>query len=213
MKKTLAIGFEDFKEIIDKNKYYVDKTEMIHELLEHAGKVNLYTRPRRFGKTLNLSMIRRFFEEEIRADGGKVENGYLFDGLKITRWGKVYMNHQEKYPVINLSLKAAKQPTYEMAITSLMDEIAKEFKRHRYVLSSKELTENDCERFMVLMNRKAEAIEYAKALEFLSACLTQYHVKRTIILIDEYDVPLENAHFEGFYEKMTGFIRSLFESA
>ncbi len=213
MKKTLAIGFEDFKEIIDKNKYYVDKTEMIHELLEHAGKVNLYTRPRRFGKTLNLSMIRRFFEEEIRADGGKVENGYLFDGLKITRWGKVYMNHQEKYPVINLSLKAAKQPTYEMAITSLMDEIAKEFKRHRYVLSSKELTENDCERFMVLMNRKAETIEYAKALEFLSACLTQYHVKRTIILIDEYDVPLENAHFEGFYEKMTGFIRSLFESA
>lgn len=133
---------------------------MIHELLEHAGKVNLYTRPRRFGKTLNLSMIRRFFEEEIRADGRKVENGYLFDGLKITRCGEGCMLHQGKYPVINLSLKAAKQPAYEMAIISLMDEIAKEFKRHRYVLSSKELTENDCERFTALMNRKAEEIVF-----------------------------------------------------
>lgn len=213
MQKTVPIGFEDFKEIIDKDKYYVDKTVMLRELLEHAGKINLYTRPRRFGKTLNLSMIRRFFEKELDANGEKIENGYLFDDLKITECGEEYMAHQGEYPVINLSLKAAKQPTYEMAVASLVDEIAKEFKRHRYVLLSEELTENDRERFLAIMEHKAEEIEHVKALEFLSACLTQYHDKRTIILIDEYDVPLENAHFTGFYDKMIGFIRSLFESA
>lgn len=213
LQKTVPIGFEDFKEIIDKDKYYVDKTMMLHELLECAGKINLYTRPRRFGKTLNLSMIRRFFEEEMNANGEKIENGYLFEGLKITECDKEYITHQESYPVINLSLKSGKQPTYEMSVASLVDEIAKEFKRHRYVLSSDKLTANDRERFTAMMNYKAETIEYAKALEFLSACLTQYHGNRTIILIDEYDVPLENAHFEGFYDKMIGFIRSLFESA
>lgn len=212
MQKTVPIGFEDFKEIIDKDKYYVDKTVMLRELLEHAGKINLYTRPRRFGKTLNLSMIRRFFEKELNANGEKIENGYLFDDLKITECGEEYMAHQGEYPVINLSLKTAKQPTYEMAVASLVDEIAKEFKRHRYVLLSEELTENDRERFLAIMEHKAEEIEHAKALEFLSACLTQYHDKRTIVLIDEYDVPLENAHFAGFYDKMIGFIRSLFES-
>lgn len=213
MQKTVPIGFEDFKEIIDKDRYYVDKTEMLRELLERGGKVNLYTRPRRFGKTLNLSMVRRFFEEELNVNGEKVENGYLFDGLKIAEYGEKYMAHQGKYPVISLSLKSAKQPTYEMAIDSLVDEISKEFKRHRYVLSSEALTENDCERFTDMMNRKAKEIEYVKAFDFLSACLRQYHNRKAIILIDEYDVPLENAYFEGFYDKMTGFIRSLFESA
>lgn len=213
MLKTIPIGFEDFKRIIDGNMYYVDKSLMIKDLIDYKGSVNLLTRPRRFGKTLNLSMIRYFFEDELDVNGEKIENGYLFEGLKITECGEAYVNHQEKYPVISLSLKAAKQPTYEMAIASLVDEITKEFKRHRYVLSSDALTENDRERFTVMMNHKAKEVEYAKALDFLSACLTQYHKKRTIILIDEYDVPLENAHFEGFYEKMIGFIRSLFESA
>ena len=213
LQKTVPIGFEDFKEIIDKGRYYVDKTAMLRELIDRGGKVNLFTRPRRFGKTLNLSMIRRFFENELKENGEKIENGYLFDGLTITESGKDYMTHQGNYPVINLSLKAAKQPTYEMAIASLVDEIAKEFKRHRYVLTSETLTENDRERFEAMMDRKAEEIEYAKALDFLCACLTQYHNQKTIVLIDEYDVPLENAHFEGFYDKMIGFIRSLLESA
>lgn len=213
MQKTVPVGFEDFKEIIEKDKYYVDKTDMLCELLEGGGKINLYTRPRRFGKTLNLSMIRRFFEQELNEKGEEIQNGYLFDGLKITECGGEYLSHQGKYPVINLSLKATKQPTYEMAVDSLSDEIAKEFKRHRYVLSSEKLTESDRERFTAMMNYKAEVVEYAKALEFLSACLTQYHEIRTIILIDEYDVPLENAYFSGFYDKMIGFIRSLFESA
>lgn len=213
MQKKVPIGYEDFKRIIDEDMYFVDKSLMIRDILDYKGSVNLYTRPRRFGKTLNLSMIRRFFEDELDADGKNVVNAYLFDKLKIKECGEEYMAHQGRYPVINLSLKSGKQPTYEMAAASLVDEIAKEFKRHRYVLSSEKLTPNDRERFTATMNYKAETIEYAKALEFLSACLTQYHGTRTVILIDEYDVPLENAHFAGFYDLMTGFVRSLFESA
>lgn len=213
MKRALPIGFEDFKEIINKDRYYVDKTEMLQGLLDRAGSVNLYTRPRRFGKTLNLSMIRRFFEEELDENAEKIENAYLFHGLKITEYGESYMAHQGKYPVISLSLKSAKQPTYEMSVASLLDEISKEFKRHAYVLSGDVLTESDSERFIALMNRKAQELDSAKALDFLSACLTQYHHQKTIILLDEYDVPLENAYFEGFFDRMTCFIRSLFESA
>lgn len=213
LKRALPIGFEDFKRIMDGNMYYVDKTNMIKDLIDHKGNVNLYTRPRRFGKTLNLSMIRRFFEEELDENGEKIENAYLFRGLKITEYGEPYMAHQGKYPVISLSLKAAKQPTYEMSVASLVDEISKEFKRHAYILSSDVLTESDRERFMALMNRKAQELDGAKALDFLSACLTQYHHQKTIILLDEYDVPLENAYFEGFFDRMICFIRSLFESA
>lgn len=213
MQKAVPIGFEDFKRIIDGQMYYVDKSLMLKNLIDYKGSVNLFTRPRRFGKTLNLSMIRRFFEEELDANGEKIENGYLFDDLKIKECGKEYMEYQGKYPVINLSLKAAKQPTFELSFASLVDEIAKEYKRHAYILSGEWLTEDDRDRFVALMNRKAEEVDCAKALDFLSACLTRYHGKRTIILIDEYDVPLENAHFEGFSDRMMVFIRSLFESA
>ena len=213
MQKTVPVGFEDIKRILDEDMYYVDKSLMIRNLIDHKGSVNLYTRPRRFGKTLNLSMIRRFFEEELDTEGEKIDNGYLFHKLNIAKCGGEYMAHQGKYPVISLSLKSAKQPTYEMAVASMVDEIAKEFKRHVYVLLNSCLTEHEKERFAAIMNRKAEEIEYKKALEFLSACLAQYHGKRTIILLDEYDVPLEHDHFTGFYHEMTGFIRSLFESA
>lgn len=213
LKKSVPIGFEDFKRIIDGNMYYVDKSFMIKNLIDNMGSVNLFTRPRRFGKTLNLSMIRRFFEEELNENGEKIENAYLFDGLDIAACGGEYMDQQGRYPVINLSLKAAKQPTFEMAVASLVDEIAKEYKRHAYILSWEGISENDKKRFRAVMNQKAQDVEYAKALDFLSSCLAKYHGKRTIILLDEYDVPLENAYFEGFYEEMTGFIRSLFESA
>lgn len=213
MKKTMPVGYEDFKEVIEKDLYYVDKTQMIKEILDRGGKVNLFTRPRRFGKTLNLSMLRRFFELEIDEDKKQVKNGYLFEQLKIASCGEDYMAHQGKYPVINLSLKSAKQPDYELAYESMIDEIAKEYRRHDYILGTAKLTSAEKERYEAVMNRRAERIEYAKALEFLSYCLAKYHRENVIILIDEYDVPLENSYFEGFYDKMAAFIRSLFESA
>ena len=212
-KKQVALGVEDFKEIIDKGGYFVDKTLMIKELIESQAKVTLFTRPRRFGKTLNQFMIRRFFEDEITEKGEKVDNGYLFDGLAITGCGESIMQHSQQYPVIFLTMKSAKQPDFEMAYGALADEIYNEFMRHRYVLQSDALLPIEKERYENLLNRRASKEELAKAFAFLSMCLFKYHGKKTIILIDEYDVPLENAYFQGFYDVMIGFIRSLFESA
>ena len=151
MPKSVAIGFEDIKEIIDKDRYYIDKTHMIRDLIDKGGKVNLFVRPRRFGKTLNLSMIRRFFEQEMDLDGSVISNGYLFDNLDIASCGKKYMAHQGKYPVINLSLKSSKQPDYQMAYACLAGEIAKEYRRHAYILSCENLLPSDKKRFLTLM--------------------------------------------------------------
>ena len=211
-KKQIAIGVEDFKEIIDKNGYFVDKTMMIKELLDSRAKVTLFTRPRRFGKTLNQFMIRRFLEDEITEKGEKIDNGYLFDGLKIAECGEQVMQHQQQYPVIFMSLKSAKQPDFDMAYACLIDEICKEFQRHSYVLQGK-MPERNREIFERIQVGKGSREEYAKALEFLSECLYKYHGKNAVILIDEYDVPLENAYSRGFYDEMIDFIRSLFESA
>ena len=211
--KKISIGVEDFKEIIDKDGYFVDKTLMIKKLIESNAMVTLFTRPRRFGKTLNQFMIRRFFEDEITEEGEKVDNGYLFDGLKIAGCGEGILKHQQQYPVIFMTLKSAKQPNFEMAYGALADEIYNEFMRHRYVLQSDALLPIEKERYENLINRRAGKEELAKAFAFLSMCLFKYHKKKTIILIDEYDVPLENAYFRGFYDEMIDFIRSLFESA
>ena len=211
-RKKIPVGHEDLKEIIDKNLYFVDKSLMIKELLDGEGKVLLLTRPRRFGKTLNLSMLRRFFEDERTEKGEKVDNGYIFKELAISGCGEKYLAHQQQYPVISLSLKSAKQPTYKMAHASLVDEIINECQRHAYVLDG-DILDRDKEQMKRILLGKAEDIEYAKAIRFLSDCLARYHGRHVVILIDEYDVPLENAYFAGFYDEMIGFIRSLFESA
>ncbi len=212
-RKKISIGVEDFKRIIDKNGYFVDKTLMIQKLIESEAMVTLFTRPRRFGKTLNQFMIRRFFEDERTEKGKKVDNGDLFDGLAITKCGEEILSHQQQYPVIFLSLKSAKQPNFEEAYKKLCGEIAGEFRRHQYLLEGNSLADDQKNIFQKIMTKQSDYGEYNDALKFLSECLWQYHGKNTIILIDEYDVPLENAYFEGFYDKMIKFIRSLFESA
>lgn len=215
MKKKAAIpvGYEDLKEIIEQNMYYVDKSLMIKELLDTPAKVSLFTRPRRFGKTLNLSMIRRFFELELDQEGALVDHGHLFDGLKISACGETYLAHHQQYPVINLSLKAAKQPSFEMAYGMLKKQIQEEYDRHRYVLCGNALVGKEKEQYQDILDLEDDPLLYVDALKFLSMCLVKYHKKNVIILIDEYDVPLENAWFSGFYEAMVGYIRSLLESA
>lgn len=211
-KQPLAIGIENYKEIIEKNYYYIDKSCMIKDLIEEQGKVNLFTRPRRFGKTLALSMIRTFFEKEYDITGNLIDNTEYFAKMKIWQEKEICEKYQGKYPVITLSLKSAKQPTFELAYQMIVEQIASEFKRHRYLLKSDVLLEDEKERYQALMTRKGSQAEMTTALKFLSDCLKVYHKQKVIVLIDEYDVPLENAYFRGFYEEMTDFIRSLFES-
>ena len=213
VKKKISIGVEDFKEIIDKDGYFVDKTLMIKKLIESRAKVTLFTRPRRFGKTLNQFMIRRFFEDERTRSGERIDNGHLFNGLKIAECGEEILKHQQQYPVIFLSLKSAKQPNFQEAYKKICRGIAEEFRRHQYLLEGKSLADDQKILFKKIMTEQADYGEYNDALKFLSECLWQYHGKNTIILIDEYDVPLENAYFRGFYDEMIDFIRSLFESA
>lgn len=209
--KPLPIGIDDFEKLISKGYYYVDKTLLISELLEKKGEVNLFTRPRRFGKSLNLSMLRYFFEdagtEEKNADRRR-----LFCGLQIMQAGDAFLSQMNRYPVIQLSLKSAKQPAWELAYGSLKSALEDEYQRHMEILPEIPI-EADRLRFQRLTERRGTDQDYYTALFFLSRMLHQHYGQPAVILIDEYDVPLENAYFAGFYQEMTAFIRSLFESA
>ena len=212
MMKPLPVGVDNLKKIVNDNYYYIDKTMLIKELLDLKGEVNPFTRPRRFGKTLNLSMLRYFFEDTGDVEKNK-QNKELFHGMKIMDAGDKYLSCMGLYPVINLTLKSAKQPVFESAYNKMKNEIAEEFQRHQYVLESKKINVESKQLFQKLAYGNAEYDDYTGALKFLSKCLCQATGKKVVILIDEYDVPLENAYFQGFYEKMIDFIRSLFESA
>ena len=213
MRQPIAIGVENYKTIIENNYYYIDKTWMLKELADQKGTVNLFTRPRRFGKTLTLSMVRTFFEDERNYKGEKIDNSRYFVGKKIMEAGEKYIGELGQYPVIKLSLKSAKQPNYQMAYGCLRSEIIYEYDRHRYVLEGDFLTEEEKDNYRRILAEKAEPDKYATAIHQLSYYLKKYHGRNAIILIDEYDVPLENAYFRGFYDQMIDFIRSLFESA
>lgn len=210
--KPLPTGVDNFEKLITRGYYFVDKTLLIKELLDKKGDVNLFTRPRRFGKTLNMSMVQYFFEDSRKDDGTKVDNRSLFDGLSIMESGERYLSHMGRYPVIALSLKSGKQPDFNLSRKMLIRQIADEYKRHRFILQGN-LLEIDKIRYQNIMEECAKEEDYNDSLKFLSQCMEQYYGNKAIILIDEYDVPLENAFFAGFYEEMTAFIRSLFESA
>ncbi len=209
----IPIGVEFYKTMISEGYYYIDKTLLIRDLLSHKNTATLFTRPRRFGKTLAQSMLKTFFEKEILPDGTVADNSVYFKGKKIMEAGEEYTKHMGQYPVIFLSLKSAKQPTYEMAYKSLINGIQKEYIRHCYVLEGEPLLPVQKKCYNSIMENTAEPSLYVTAIQFLSECLEKYHNQKTIILLDEYDVPLENAYFNGFYNKMVSFIRSLFESA
>ena len=205
-KKRIPIGYEDFKEIIDGSYYYVDKSMLIYELLTGGGKNNLMTRPRRFGKTLNLSMLRYFF------DINEKDNRYLFDGLKISEHYGLLSQYRNAHPVIMLSLKSAKQGSYDEAMKSLKNEIRREFLKNKLILGSGKVNDELKADFSKILAMENDAA-WGSSVQLLSACLKEHYGANTIILIDEYDVPLEDAYFSGYYDRMVNFIRSLFESA
>ena len=205
--KPLPIGVEDFKRLVDNGYYFVDKTLMIKELLENKETVNLFTRPRRFGKTLNMSMLQRFFEATEKS------NAYLFDGLKIAAYPE-YMAYQGQYPVISVSLKSMKQKNFTLAFETYKYLIKSEYSRHKdFIFSRNVLDEEEKARYLSFIQVDATETMYNQAIGFLSNCLKKAYQQNVIILIDEYDVPLENAYHEGFYDDMTNLIRSCFESA
>ncbi len=205
--KVIPIGHENFKRIIDEELYYVDKALMIKDLIDSHPYVNLYTHPRRFGKTLNLSMIKYYFEKT------EQDNSYLFSNLNISKAGDRYKTYMGKYPVISLSLKSMKQSTFEDSFAEYKTLIIREFTRHQNVLKSNLLSSDEEKQIKAICERTAERINYATAIRLLSDCLYKVYNEKVIILIDEYDVPLESAYFNGFFAEMTHLIRSSFESS
>ncbi len=205
--KPIPIGIEDFKRLIDNGCYFVDKTLMIKDIIDIKSSVNLFTRPRRFGKTLNMSMIQRYFEKT------EEDNAYLFEGLNISKAGEKYKKYQGQYPVITLSLKSMKQSCFEDAFLLFKNIISKEFYRHKEIVSSDNISEINKREYISIVEKTADNSQYLYALKLLSDCLKEAYNKNVIILIDEYDVPLESAYFGGFYDDMVNLIRSVFESA
>ena len=222
--KKIGIGYENYKEFIDGDMYYIDKTLLIQDIMEKGGKVTLFTRPRRFGKTLALSMLRTFFELEYDREGNVIDKSHYFEGKKIMDADEKILSKMGRYPVISLSLKSAKQDNYTAAFLKLRDEIIEEYRKHSYLWEKEVLPQKEREELQRLSEgtdqgmlgseakMNAEISRYSTSLKKLSLALQKYHDKNVIILLDEYDVPLENAYFHKFYEEMVGFIRSLFES-
>ena len=209
--KLLPIGYDDFKTVIESNYLFIDKSLLIRDIIRNNAQVKLFTRPRRFGKTLNLSMIRYFFEDGINISGEKEDYHDLFNGLKISEYDDI-MAKQGKNPVLFLTLKGAKQADWEGSSASIKSQISHEFFRHRY-LADRNILGTKVDRFNRIIEDTAKETDYQDALAFLSECLYIYHGKKVIILIDEYDVPLECSYTNHFYDRMVTFIRSLFESS
>lgn len=208
--KKIPVGIEDFREIRTRDAYYIDKTRLIEQLIENWSKVNLFTRPRRFGKTLNMSMLKTFFE--IGTDKA------FFDGLYITQNKVLCEQHLGKYPVIFLSLKDVAGLTFEEAVDMLVQLIGREAKRFSFLQNSPQLSVDEQEQYKSLIAIKngkhwMDKGLLASSLIVLSQLLCQHYGQKVIILIDEYDVPLDKAFQSGYYREMVSLIRSLFGQA
>lgn len=202
--KLLPTGIENFKTMIDKSAYYVDKTNFIEDVL--SEQVVSYTRPRRFGKTLNMSMLYYFFSIKEK------ENAYLFDGLNISK-NKDALKAQNKYPTIFISLKEMKSLTFDAQISSFSNVIYELLEKNLEILSSNQLSDTTKDILNKLHNRSSSAEDLKISLRVITNALYTYYQQKVIVLIDEYDVPLQAAYQNNYYEEMVEFLRSVFSSA
>lgn len=202
--KLLPTGIENFKMMIDKSAYYVDKTNFIEDVLNEQ--VVLYTRPRRFGKTLNMSMLYYFFSIKEK------ENSYLFDGLNISK-NKNALKYQNKYPTIFISLKEMKSLTFDAQISSFSNVIYELLDKNLEILSSDQLSDTTKDILNKLHNRSSSVEDLKISLRVITNALYAYYQQKVIVLIDEYDVPLQAAYQNNYYEEMVEFLRSVFSSA
>ncbi len=211
VKAKLPMGIEDFNEMRKQGFYYIDKTGLIKELLEHFGKINLFTRPRRFGKTLNMSMLKYFFE--IGTDSS------IFEGLEISKEKELCAQYMGKYPVISITLKGATGENFVEAREMLRRIIGNAAMHFQFLLQSEQLTEIERNRYKALINIDNTGIytmsdELLKdSLLILSQLLQKHYNQNIVILIDEYDVPLDKAYHSGYYDAMVELIRALFGNA
>ncbi len=197
--RKLPIGIDDFKEIIEENYHYVDKSLFIKELLDFGSKVTLITRPRRFGKTLNLSMLKYFFEKTPNS------TAFLFDGLDIAKHPEC-MKHQGHYPVIFLTFKLIKGETWDSCFSMIKRVIANEFRRHNYLLESPVLDKYQKRDFEAIIAQTADKETYQVSLKDLTTYLARHHNTKPIVLLDEYDVPMQEGFKYSYYEKTTLFM-------
>ena len=202
--KLLPTGIENFKTMIDKSAYYVDKTNFIEDVLNEQ--VVSYTRPRRFGKTLNMSMLYYFFSIKEK------ENAYLFDGLNISK-NKDALKVQNKYPTIFISLKEMKNLTFDAQISSFSNVIYELLEKNLEILSSDQLSDTTKDILYKLHNRSSSIEDLKISLRVITNALYTYYQQKVIVLIDEYDVPLQAAYQNNYYEEMVEFLRSVFSSA
>lgn len=203
-RKKLPIGIESFSEIRKENFYYVDKTKLIEQLLERWGKANLFTRPRRFGKSLNMSMLRYFFE--IGTDPT------LFDGLYIAQKKELCEQYMGKFPVFSISLKGIHAEKFSDACELMTDLIREEAMRFQFLLESDKLTAQDKQSYESLIQRKMSQPALYTSLRKLTTLLEKHYEQQVIVLIDEYDVPLAKANEQGYYDQMVLLLRNLFEN-
>jgi hypothetical protein len=201
--KKLAIGEDDFKLLRQGNNYFVDKSLFIEEVIDDASRVLLFPRPRRFGKTLNMSMLHYFFTNKNSED-----NRRLFDGLAIIR-SPVFDRHQGQYPVITLGFKSCKGKTFEEVYNSIITIIGKTFQEYEYILEKGILSETEVEEYRKVLNKHADKTLVNFSLLNLSEYLHRYYQKKVLILIDEYDTPVHEAYLNGFYTEVVDFLRIL----
>ena len=203
--KKLPIGIENFEEMQKQDFYYVDKTGLIVDLLAGWGKVNLFTRPRRFGKTLNMSMLKCFFE--IGTDKS------LFDGLAVSKEKELCEKYMGKYPVVFVSLKGVDGLTFEDAYRRLRGIIREEALRLSFLKSSEKLDEDDLRSFLRILSEQDTSADMVGSLRMLCTLLEKHYGQKPILLIDEYDVPLDKAYYHGYYPQMIDLIRAMFQAA
>lgn len=207
MKLNIPVGISDFREIREKGYYFIDKTFLIRELLKTtATKVTLITRPRRFGKTLAMSMLQQFFD--IRVDGRK-----LFEGLEIIKNESCCEEWMNQYPVLFLTLKNIDGLTFDNAYGQLKYEISELYKEHSYLLKSEKTDQQEAETFRLLQGRKGDEIEVQRSLQFLMQLMQKHYGKQVILLLDEYDVPLTKASSHGYYKEMLEVLRLMLSTA
>ena len=201
---NIGIGISDFKMLRVRNNFYIDKSLFIKHIIDNPSGVILITRPRRFGKTLNMSMLKYYFDCTLK------DSKELFNGLKIMDQGEEYTSKLGHYPVIYLTLKDVQSTNFENMLLCLKTELVELYIDHANLLKSEKLLDVEKEMFSKILNLKAEQIDMQNALKLLIKLMYKEYEKPVILLIDEYDVPLQNAYVEGYYDDAVKFFKTFY---